>query len=249
MWGIPKSTRQPYWCPVCDSRQTAFLPLPKFFLETALRYGFEHLENAEMLSLHAYKCPDCGASDRERLYALWIDQQIKKNFFPRCARVIHFAPEAALSGKLKELNQFDYKTADLLRSDVDFKVDIMDMPFDDGYFDFFLCSHVLEHVENDDRAIKELYRITKPGGCGILVAPIITGLKKTLEDPSVTDEAGRWRFYGQDDHVRLYAHDDYVKRIRSHGFVIEELGENYFGEEVFGLLGLTQTSILYVVNK
>lgn len=249
IWSAPKPTQQSYWCPVCDSKQTTFSPLPKFYLKNALHYGFEHLENAEMLSLRAYACPNCGASDRERLYALWIDQQIKKNFFPKCARVIHFAPEAALSRKLKELNQFDYKTADLLSNNVDYKVDIMDMPFDDKYFDFFLCSHVLEHVENDDRAIKELYRITKPGGCGILIAPIIMGLKKTLEDPSITEEADRWKFYGQNDHVRLYAHDDYVKKIRSHNFLIEELGENYFGEEVFGLLGLTRTSILYIVNK
>ena len=249
IWGTPKPTRQPFWCPVCDSEQAAFSPLAESYLENARRYGFEHFEKAEMLSLQAYTCPDCGASDRERLYALWIDQQIKKNFFPRRMRAIHFAPEDALSGKLKELDLFDYKTADLLRNDVDYKVDIMDMPFDDEYFDFFLCSHVLEHVENDDRAIKELYRITKQGGCGILIVPIIMGLKKTLEDPCITDEAGRWRFYGQHDHVRLYAHDDYVKKIRSHGFLIEELGENYFGEKVFGLLGLTRTSILYVVNK
>lgn len=246
---MQKTTRGPYWCPVCDSKPTTFSPLPKFYLKNALHHGFEHLENMEMLSLQAYTCLNCGASDRERLYALWIDQQIKKNFFSKRARVIHFAPEVALSKKLKGANLFDYRTADLLGTDVDYKVDIMDMPFDDEYFDFFLCSHVLEHVENDDRAIKELYRITKPGGCGILVAPIIMGLKKTLEDPSITDEAGRWRFYGQHDHVRLYAHDDYIKRIRSHSFFIEELDENYFGKEVFGLLGLTRTSILYVVSK
>lgn len=236
-------------CPVCGKAGVAFLPLPAYYRENSLRYGFGHFNNGEMLSLDAYTCTNCGASDRERLYALWIDQQIEGNLFSRGARAIHFAPEAALSKKLKGLGFFDYKTADLLMGDVDYKVDMMDMPFDDGSFAFFICSHVLEHVESDDQAIKELYRITKPGGCGILMAPIIVGLEKTVEDPSVKDEAGRWRLYGQNDHVRLYAHDDYVKKIRSHGFRVEEFGESYFGREIFRALGLTRTSILYVVSK
>ena len=132
---------------------------------------------------------------------------------------------------------------------VDFKVDLLNMPLEDASFDFFICSHVLEHVESDDQAIKELYRITKKGGCGILMAPIIVGLEKTVEDSSIKDEAGRWKHFGQNDHVRLYAHDDYVNKIRNHGFRVEELGIEYFGEEAFSSLGLKSTSILYVVSK
>ena len=241
--------QQPSWCPVCGSKQASFAPLPEFYRENARLHGFAHFEKGEMLSLDAYTCTNCGASDRERIYALWIDQQIERKFFPKITRTIHFAPEPALSRKLKGLGFFDYKTADLLMDDVDFKVDMMDMPFDDESFDFFICSHVLEHVDSDDQVIQELYRITKPDGCGILMVPIIMGLEKTVEDPSVKDEAGRWRLYGQNDHARLYAHDDYVKKISSHCFRVEELGEGYFGEEVFRTLGLTRTSILYVVTK
>ncbi len=75
------------------------------------------------------------------------------------------------------------------------------------------------------------------------MAPIIVGLEKTVEDPSMKDEASRWRLHGH------YAHDDYVSKIRSHGFRVEELGERYFGEEVFRSLGLKRSSILYVVSK
>ena len=249
IFGVRKPIQQPSCCPVCGSKHASFSPLPEFYRENARLYGFAHFEKGELLSMEAYTCTNCGASDRERLYALWIDQQIEKKSFSKSTRVIHFAPEAALSGKLKGLDFFDYKTADLLMDDVDYKVDMMDMPFDDESFDFFICSHVLEHVESDDQAIKELFRITKPGGCGILMAPIIMGLEKTVEDPSVKDEAGRWRLYGQNDHVRLYAHDDYVNKIRSHSFRVEEFGVSYFGEGVFRTLGLTRTSILYVVSK
>ena len=202
-----------------------------------------------MTSLETYACCNCGASDRERLYAIWIDQQIGKNYFPKATRTIHFAPEAALSLKLKGIDLFDYKTADLSMENVGFKVNMMSMLFDDESFNFFICSHVLEHVDSDDQTIEELYRITKHGGCGILMAPIIVGLENTVEDPSVKDEAGRWRLYGQNDHVRLYTHDDYVNKIRRHGFGVEELGESYFGEDVFRSLGLKRTGILYVVSK
>lgn len=202
-----------------------------------------------MTSLKTYSCSNCGASDRERLYSLWIDRQIEKDYFPKCTRTIHFAPEPALSNKLNKVGSFYYKTADLMMDTVDVKVDMMNIPFNDESFDFFICSHVLEHVESDDQVIKELFRITKHKGCGILMAPIIVGLEKTVEDPNVKDEAGRWKFYGQNDHVRLYAHDDYVNKIRSHGFRVEELGESYFGKEVFRSLGLKRTSILYVVSK
>lgn len=236
------------FCPVCGSDQVSFLPLPEIYRENSRLHGFAYFGKGEMISLEQYTCNRCGASDRERLYALWVDQQLKKGALNRSARVMHFAPEEALSKRLRQLFA-DYETADFGMGHVDYKVDLQNLPFADASYDFFICSHVLEHVESDDQAIRELYRITAPGGCGILVAPIIVGLGKTVEDPSVKDVAGRWRLYGQDDHVRLYAHDDYVNKIRSHGFRVDELGEEYFGGDVFRSLGLTPTSILYVVSK
>ncbi|MHB1116416.1 methyltransferase domain-containing protein [Sideroxydans sp.] len=235
-------------CPVCGSSPVSFLPLPAFYLESAKLHGFPYLGKGEMVSLEYYSCNRCGASDRERLYALWLDQQLENSTLSRSSKVMHFAPEEALSKRLRQL--FDnYETADFAMDHVDYKVDLQSLPFADESYDFFICSHVLEHVASDDQAIRELFRITKTGGCGILVAPIIVGLEKTVEDPSVTDAAGRWRLYGQDDHVRLYAHDDYVNKIRSHGFRVAELGEEYFGKDVFRSLGMIPSSILYVVSK
>ena len=236
-------------CPVCGQQDISFLPLPDYYRKNAHRHGYAHFGKGEMTSQLTYSCTNCGASDRERLYALWFDQQLSKGFFQNATKIIHFAPEAALSEKLKQLNLFDYNTADLQMENADYKVDMMDMPFNGESYDFFICSHVLEHVENDDQAIKELYRITRKGGGGILMVPISVGLDKTIEDSTVKDEGNRWRFFGQNDHVRLYAHDDYVKKIKNNGFIVEELGESYFGEKVFRELGLKNTSILYVVTK
>jgi len=134
-------------------------------------------------------------------------------------------------------------------SDVDYQENIMSLSFADGSVDFFICSHVLEHVESDDRAISELFRMTRKGGCGILMAPISVGLEHTLEDPTITSEAERWKYFGQNDHVRLYAHDDYVAKIKANGFEVEQLGVQYFGKRLFMRLGLTESSILYIVKK
>jgi SAM-dependent methyltransferase len=202
-----------------------------------------------MIALDTYSCEGCGASDRERLYAFWINQQISQNRFVPGTKLIHFAPEQFLSEKLRALNFFDYTSADLLMNQVDHQVDITNMSFADEQFDFFICSHVLEHVDSDDNAISELYRILKKTGCGILVVPIVLGLEKTLEDPTVTDAGERWRLFGQDDHVRLYAHDDYVNKMEQHGFSVAQLDQAYFGKSVFQSLGLKPSSILYIVTK
>lgn len=237
------------FCPVCGASNGSFTPLPSFYCDNALKHGYAHFGKGEMTAQETYSCSSCGASDRERLYAYWIDIQFKNNGLTNKSKIIHFAPEAILSGKLRKLNLNHYYTADLMMASCDYKVDLMQMPFEDESYDFFICSHVLEHVESDDKAITELYRILKKDGFGILMAPIALGLEHTLEDASVKDEASRWKFYGQNDHVRLYAHDDYVHKIRSHGFQVDELDEQYFGEEIFQSLGLKPTTILYVVRK
>lgn len=211
-------------CPVCKQVGVSFVPIPEFYRENARRHGFVYYGQGEMTAHETYSCNRCGSSDRERLYVYWLEQEIRGGRLRRGARMIHFAPEATLSRVIRGSGFFEYSTADLAMKGVDHQVDLMNLPFADETYDFFICSHVLEHVADDAKAIRELHRITRKGGCGILVAPIIVGLERTIEDPSVTDEAGRWRLYGQNDHLRLYAHDDYVSKVQENGFVVEQLG-------------------------
>lgn len=237
------------YCPICKKQGVSFSPLPDYYRENAKKYGYKYFGCGEMTALETYLCSVCGASDRERLYALWLEQEINKGTVGKGASLIHFAPEHALSQKIKALGYFDYNTADAMMESVDHVINLMNLPFGDNSFDFFICSHVLEHVEDDDLAIRELFRITKKGGRGILMAPIIVGLEKTIEDPSIVTEEGRWRYFGQYDHVRLYAHKDYVKKIKKHGFQLKELGTKHFGKHIFRRMGLKNTSILYIVQK
>jgi MoaA/NifB/PqqE/SkfB family radical SAM enzyme/SAM-dependent methyltransferase len=203
-----------------------------------------------MAPLKTYSCPACGASDRERLMALFLNSMRRDKDAARPESVLHFAPEPALSAHIRQKHHFvSYRTADREMPGVDYPVDLQALPFDDDSFDFFICSHVLEHVSDDRKAIGELYRITRPGGGGILLAPIYLDIEKTREDPSITSASERWRLFGQDDHVRLYSHDDFVARIEEGGFSLRQMTRDDFGEEVFRLLGLKDSSILYVVNK
>lgn len=241
--------QQQFHCSVCECPNIRFLPLPGIYRENAIKHGYLHFGKAEMIALDTYSCSNCGASDRERFYAHWIREQVSNGNLKKGDRVLHIAPEMALSTILRNAGLFFYETADFAMEGVNHRVDLMNLPFGDKSWDFFICSHVLEHVENDDRAIRELFRVTRSGGMGILVAPIILNLQHTHEDPTVVSESERWRHFGQNDHVRLYAHDDYVQKIKSHGFLLQELGIKELGKDLFARLGLSPTSILYIVRK
>jgi glycosyltransferase involved in cell wall biosynthesis len=237
------------YCPVCASIKVLWFPLPDYYRQQSKQHGFKH-SAFEMTSMGTYSCSVCGASDRERLYALFLDTMCRDKRATMPESMIHFAPEQALSKHIRQKQFFaSYKTADLSMPGVDHHVDLQALPFDDDSCGFFICSHVLEHVPDDRKAIKELYRITKPGGGGLLMAPICTDMEKTREDPSITSESERWRLFGQNDHVRLYSHDDYVARIKESGFFLRQMTQEDFGGDVFRLLGLESTSILYVVSK
>lgn len=239
-----------HYCPVCDSRVTAFLPLPDVFREQQEKYGFPFADSdAETCNTTAYLCPSCEASDRDRLYALYLGDYLKSL---NSGELVDFGPSAPLSEFIRGLLKanIQYRTADLLTGNADDRVDITDLrSYENDRFDFFICSHVLEHVPDDRKALRELYRILKPGGKAILMVPIILSINQIDEDPSVTDEAERWRRFGQDDHIRLYSKRGFLERVREAGFRVHELDKEFFGEELFDRVGISRQSVLYVVEK
>ena len=183
-----------YRCSVCGSRVISFEPIDPYFFETARKYGFKYTaEEAEMCNVKNYTCPFCSACDRDRIYALYLSDYFKSVVLNGTFKFIDFAPGRALSNFIKKAasklpGTFVYRTADLSREDVNDRVDIMDMwGYRDESVDFFICSHILEHVSDDRKALSELYRILKPDGQGILVVPIVLSLAEIDEDHSVRD--------------------------------------------------------------
>lgn len=134
--------------------------------------------------------------------------------------MLHFAPDA-LERKLRTSPNLTYISTDLDSPEAMIHMDITDIPFNDHTFDVILCSHVLEHVPNDRKAMSELYRILKPGGWAILLVPIDFDRDTTFEDPSVVDPKEREHLFGQHDHVRRYGRD-YLTRLEQAGFIVRQ---------------------------
>ena len=238
-------------CPVCGARLNRFKPIYKSFPRKLREMGFVHpLESFETLNLAAYSCPSCDASDRERLYALYLKQRLTTLHRDHRYRFIDFAPSLALSRLLRTMDNLEYRTADYFRPNVDDQVDISNMPlYPDNSVDMFLCSHILEHVPDDRAAMRELFRILKPGGFGIVMVPLVVGVTATHEDPAIATPEQRWRYYAQDDHLRLYGTLDFVAQLATSRFIIRQLARDYFGAEVFKRAGIADNSVLYVVEK
>lgn len=73
--------------------------------------------------------------------------------------------------------QYDgYKGPEGQYADIDYVSDITAIPVDDATFDVILCTEVLEHVPRPIEALREMARITKPGGRLFLTAPLGSGL-------------------------------------------------------------------------
>jgi SAM-dependent methyltransferase len=120
---------------------------------------------------------------------------------------------------LQSLPNVTYHSADLASPRAAERFDICAIPYPDDTFDVILCSHVLEHVPDDRKAMSELFRVMKRGGWGLIEAPMNRKRAQTFEDWSVTSEADRERVFGQRDHVRIYG-KDYYARLRGVGFQV-----------------------------
>jgi predicted SAM-dependent methyltransferase len=162
-------------------------------------------------------CPNCNLLARHR--AIWLWLRDRTNLFTDELRVLHFAPEEVLQDRLRRLPNLDYTSADLRSPLAMMHFDITDIPFEDDSVDVILCSHVLEHVPDDRRAMAEMIRVLKPGGWALALVPIDPHRNATHEDPTVAAPEDREREFGQADHVRLYGMD-YPQRLEEEGFAV-----------------------------
>ena len=191
-------------CPICGSRYRRFMP-----------YGY-------VTSREDALCPHCLSLERHRLIWLWIHNNT--NLESLRPRLLHIAPEVALMRKFRELYRGtdSYITADLESPLAAMHFDVQQTPIDDAVIDVVICNHLFEHVEDDRCAMRELYRVMRPGGWGIMMVPEDRGRATTFEDDSITDSKERTRLFGQYDHRRVYG-CDYDDRLREVGFVVERL--------------------------
>ena len=192
-------------------------------------------------------CPRCFSTPRDRFMWLYLSAVL----LPQAGRVkiLHFAPERNLQRNLKRAPGVEYLGADIDSPYADLKVDIQHIQIADNKFDGIICSHVLEHIPDDRRAMGELFRILAPGGWALLIVPLDKGRAATYEDASVVDPAERERLFGQDDHVRVYGRD-FVDRLAEAGFAVEPVScAGAFGTEGVGRHGLNPEEDLFICRK
>ena len=150
----------------------------------------------------------------------------------------------------EKIHQDKYITADIESPLAKVKMDIHAIPFNDHSFDVVLCNHVLEHVDNDIKAMSEINRVLKPGGFAVLQVPFFHPIPdKTYEDFTITDPRQREKAFGQDDHVRKYGRD-FTKRITQAGLrAMENNFVNRKSEEERHRFGLVNGETLYIGVK
>ena len=164
-------------------------------------------------------CPRCYSSDRERLIYAYL-KKYKQEIFSVPTRMLHVAPEESLSMQFMKVPSIHYTSADVRSPAAEFRVDVTEMEIEDETYDIIICNHVLEHLQDDRKAMSELCRVLRPGGCAILQVPISQLLNTTVENRNVTSPTERLRLFGQRDHVRIYG-NDYLTRLESAGFTVD----------------------------
>ncbi len=195
-------------CPICGGEKRKFLP-----------YGYGKVREDAL-------CPKCLSLERHRL--LWhylMNNDSERERIKNLPTILHIAPEVCLMREFKRIYLSapqNYITADLESPLADMHFDVQQIPMADSSVDIIICNHLLEHVESDHKALKEMYRIMRPGGLGIMLAPIDYTLETTFEDDTITDPKQRAEVFGQYDHRRIYG-KDYLERLRAAGFEAFEI--------------------------
>ncbi|MEM6395468.1 MAG: methyltransferase domain-containing protein [Bacteroidota bacterium] len=189
-----------YYCPLCQTKLNRFIVL----------------EDGHAL------CPRCGSLPRTR--RLWfLIEEILEQANDRLT-ILHFSPPASLRKRiLKRITQnklsVSYQTTDTAGEfTADLAIDLTDNDLPDDSFDLIICYHVLEHIEDDRKAISELFRLLKPNGQALIQTPFLAEEGKAKELPNITTAAQRLQHYGQEDHVRVYTVSALDERLKSAGF-------------------------------
>ena len=212
-------------CPICNSGLRSF---PAIYRE------------------HMRWCPVCFSLQRHRLVWLFLHSpyvQIRSQ--PR--RMLHLAPEPGIATRLAALSNLSYINADMFDPSAMLRLDLCNLGTCDNAFDLVYCSHVLEHVQSDLRALSEMRRVLRPGSHAIILVPITAAA--TFEDPTLTDPAERERLFGQHDHVRRYG-PDFADRLRASGFEVTPLQSSAFATaEEARMFGINPNETIFWCHK
>jgi SAM-dependent methyltransferase len=203
-----------FTCNFCNERYSSFVPdIPGPAIAGAITKHHVIAGYGENVF-----CPNCMSKNRERLLLAVLKERVEISG----KRILHFSPEKNLFEYLKKIaTVITVDTMPGFYANIDPRIlyaDATCLPFEDASFDLVVANHILEHIPEDIKAMKEIYRVLKPGATAILQVPFSASIPGTIEDPFINDPARQEKLFGQRDHVRIYSLADYIARIESAGF-------------------------------
>lgn len=213
------------FCPCCGLRFRRFVS-----------GNFEN--NPHIYNANRYKtqrqdvlCPVCGSLPRHRILASWCEDHESEL---RTSDILYFAQERGM-GRWMRRRHIPCTTADLFQ-EADLSIDIQDTGLGDGSFDFVVCNHVLEHVDDFRAALSELHRILRRGGSLICSFPMDPAIELVDEDPSVRTPEGRVERFGQHDHMRVFGMGA-DRLLADAGFSVERIDGSDYPAEILPVVG------------
>lgn len=232
LFRLPRSLRATLYtgseklCPICNTPLRSFVNLHRPY--------------------HRF-CPVCQSLQRHRFVWLLLREFLNVSCPRSLLRVLHIAPEPALSDRLRESTRVVYISGDAATGRAMLRLSLTALQFREGVFDLLLCSHVLEHIVDDQRAIREMARVLKPEGLAVILVPITAAV--TIEDNTIVDSVKRERIFGQRDHVRRYG-PDVSERLVRNGFSARRLvpTEHYTPAEI-ECYGLNPRDVIFFCRK
>ncbi len=198
------------------------------------------------------QCPNCFSVDRSRLLYLFF--QLRTEVYKKKTEILHISPNKEIAGVLKgeTINQTVGSIEPEMYSEFNpIYLDVQQMKLPDSSFDVVICCHVIEHVDDDVKAMKEIFRVLKPGGFAVLQVPLALNLEKTIEDKTLKTNKERKLMFGQVDHVRLYGLD-YLEKLKVAGFRVDldnPYKNNWLPEEELGRHRLDPVEDVIVARK
>ncbi len=233
-------------CYICGQTFHAFYPY-----RTGSNSASSFLKELNMIGrgVDDFGCPYCNSSDRERHLFMFFDKLNLWQEFTQ-AHILHFAPERNLSPGIRRMKPTQYVMGDLYpSSDEISRIDVADIQFPDDSFDFVICNHVLEHVPDDRRAMREIFRVLRESGKAILQTPYSGILGKTFEDANINSDEMRIRFYGETTHIRVYGRDLF-ERLEKSGFRLNVVkNEGLYSRNECSYYGVNHEEDLILVSK
>jgi predicted SAM-dependent methyltransferase len=171
-------------------------------------------------------CPKCGSVDRTR----YVYEYLKGNYSLRVLDVgtgeVRLIKKAIPNAELVTID---------INGKADYKMDLTALIFNEDSFSLILCLAILQEIENETQALKEMYRVLKSNGEVLIYVPL--GYYKDREGLKATEYDAKL-YNDTKGSCRIYERFDFTHKLQAVGFKVDCLTFETNG-------GLKQDNIIF----